>query len=178
MGANELLPRQLKLNVRCRCGYNLRGICVTRACPECGKSIEGVLKGVPLPILDQRREDRVNTVRLNLAPIAKKSNRPVDAFLFLLDAYDYTRNLTGTHDRLSAHDLCYGKQEYALAYFSGDVAEARAALKEWEMSWSEDIGGMVSALIEAGWMGRAEKDKLKDFVDVFTPDTLFAGDAS
>jgi uncharacterized repeat protein (TIGR04138 family) len=171
-----LFPRQLKLDVPCSCGYNLRGICVTGVCPECAKPIIDTINSLPLPLLHPKREQIQNECRLLYAPVAKGLGCPIDALFFLVDAPSFTRGMIRSRQHVTSVELCFGLREYALVLFDEDADEARAALKDWNIRSSEDVGKIIFAMIKSGFILPSEGDNLKDFDSIFSLDTLFTSD--
>jgi uncharacterized repeat protein (TIGR04138 family) len=81
-----------------------------------------------------------------------------------------------SRQHVTSVELCFGLREYALVLFDEDADEARAALKDWNIRSSEDVGKIIFAMIKSGFILPSEGDNLKDFDSIFSLDTLFTSD--
>lgn len=53
---------------------------------------------------------------------------------------------------------------------------APLVLRRWGITTSRDVGNMVFVLVEAGFLGKQESDRIEDFNDVFDVDSAFQTD--
>ncbi len=120
----------------------------------------------------------MQTMAKNLVSVARETDYPVDAFLFLQRGLDFTvRRLHGDPPEeqgrrkgqsesrhVSGQQLCYGLRDFALQEYG---LMARTVLKYWGIRNSLDFGRMVFALVEADLLQKTEEDRIEDFEDVF-----------
>jgi len=98
---------------------------------------------------------------------AKDSRYDVEAYVFLREALDFTMKKlekppTGKARHISGVELLDGIRQYAIEQF-GPIA--LTVLNEWGISKTEDFGEVVFNLVEAGELGRTDKDKREDFAN-------------
>lgn len=161
-------------DLRCTgCGYNLRGLPAEHQCPECSRPISETISAVSAPTPELRSTLR----RAQAEAIAQAAGYPVDGFLFVIDAVvgscrHSLRSLPDAPVALSAAELCTIVRDYARRYFN-DETEAAELLAEWKIGTSEDLGIVVSALINARALNVAGCSEAKDFRGIFTLATLF-----
>jgi uncharacterized repeat protein (TIGR04138 family) len=152
---NLLNLRWLDRDVTCvYCGYNLRGVPITRNCPECGAgACESLLdellnemlgRGATLGELDDARE-RI---------AAELAGCPLPAVRLVMDA---VREAVASHARrddvsvaavvgmVTPREICWAVRLVAQRH-AGSVEGARALLGEWGVSDSRDVGRIVRAL--------------------------------
>ena len=120
----------------------------------------------------------MQTMAKNLVSVARETDYPVDAFLFLQRGLDFTvRRLHGDPPEEQGHrkgqaesrhvsgqQLCYGLRDFAIQEYG---LMARTVLKYWGIRNSLDFGRMVFALVEADLLQKTEQDRIEDFEDVF-----------
>ncbi len=101
-----------------------------------------------------------------LEPILKKDSRyTADAYIFVRDALDHTvRQLEGSR-HVSGQELLDGIRKYALGEY-GPVT--KRVLSEWGITECLDFGHIVFNLVNAGLLGKTDKDSLDDFTDGYT----------
>jgi uncharacterized repeat protein (TIGR04138 family) len=170
----------IEQNLPCTgCGYNLRGLTVVHRCPECERpalrayvisqsAIAGVTRtGGERALVDERRAFGIlaallgcdaNAVRFvrTSASLASRANGG------RADAADY----------VSATALCQAVRTLAVTHF-GSAAGALTGLRELGLSRGEDVGRIVAALVEAGFLHPAPESSRSEFNGLFTLDTLF-----
>lgn len=87
-----------------------------------------------------------------------------DAYFFLCDAMHYaSKHLNDLPDQkkhITARQLLEGISKYAIETFG---PMATTTLREWGIGSSEDIGTMVYALIQEGFLGKNDADRIEDF---------------
>ena len=171
----------VEADVSCgKCGYNVRTLAVTARCPECGFPVlrsfigheAGVSRGSPVDA-----ERLVRTAQLVLSRLLRRN---VDAIAAVMLAQRHAaRKQSGDAPRLlprrvdvSAADLCRAVAEYVLDHY-GNPQDARATLRFWRVERSEDVGEIVSGLVEAGLMTPGPNDSPADFVGVCHFDDFF-----
>jgi len=161
-----------------RCGYNLRGLTIVHRCPECecpalrsylfaisgGESWRrlpnGLLLNAPkvrstLAALLGCDANAIRFVSTCIAQASREAGNPSDAPAVM--------SATALRDMIHA---------IGLAHFGGP-GEAREGLRELGLNRSEDVGRIVSALVEAGLVVAGEGESPSDFHGMFTVDDLF-----
>jgi uncharacterized repeat protein (TIGR04138 family) len=100
------------------------------------------------------------------------------------EAFDFVRRgLTYTVDRVhaaltdpkasrhvSGAQLCEGLREFAIMQWG---FLARAVLRRWNITRTEDFGRIVFTLVESGEMAKTDEDTLEDFSRVYDFATAF-----
>jgi len=109
--------------------------------------------------------------------IALAANCGVDAVLLVLDAFRYAQAISGkgsapSQEHIAPRALCSGFRRFVRHYFN-DNEEGKELLSEWGIKQSEDLGRIVFAMVEAGWMKASLDDAISQFAGLFTLDTLF-----
>ncbi len=99
---------------------------------------------------------------------------PPEAYQFVQDGLAYTvEKIHGQATKsksehasrhVSGRELSAGLREYALEQWG---MLARAVLRRWGITRTEDFGRIVFAMVESGWMSKTEEDTLEDFRNVF-----------
>lgn len=88
------------------------------------------------------------------------------AYAFLCDALDHTvkqlKRENADNRHVSGPELLAGFRDLALREFG---PMSLCVLREWGVRCSEDVGNMVYNLINLGYFGRSETDRLEDFSD-------------
>jgi uncharacterized repeat protein (TIGR04138 family) len=96
---------------------------------------------------------------------------PIEAYDFVQRGLQYTvQKMHGkvTDPKISRHvtgrELSEGLREFALMQWG---MLARAVLRRWNITRTEDFGRIVFALVEGGYMTTTEEDTLDDFRSVY-----------
>ena len=163
----------LEQNITCAtCGYNLRGLTSGHDCPECGhpvmESLEWAAQFSP-----EEWEAGELLSRAQAFPIAQLTGYPIDAVLFVNDVVNHAMHRLGSDGRnqVGAPEICAAVRSFAGRYFN-NAAEALNLLCEWELRRSEDVGRIVWAMADAGWIERSPGDSPEDFAGIFTLDDV------
>ncbi len=99
-----------------------------------------------------------------------------EAYLFVYDALRYTVKKMGrTHlsedeRHISGRDLLAGISEYAFNEYGPLTREVFA---HWRVHQTRDFGEIVFSLVSIGQMGKTERDRIEDFIDVYDFDEEF-----
>jgi uncharacterized repeat protein (TIGR04138 family) len=107
---------------------------------------------------------------------ARDTRYAADGYYFLCEALDYTvkalkKPPEGVERHVSGKELAEGIRDYALQEF-GPLA--LTVLRTWGIQRTEDFGELVFHLVEAGKLGKTEKDTRADFAHVYDFDEVFA----
>ena len=163
-----------------RCDYNLRTLAVTARCPECGFP---ALRTFMAHQVDPTRSVPLEATLAHqsaLLVLATLLRRNVDAVSFVLTAFDFRRRgakaplgKSVQSPGIDARSLGRSIRDYALFRY-GSREDAIATLRFWRIDRSEDVGEIVSALVEGGLLTPSQSDSPTDFVGLFTLSQLFA----
>lgn len=158
-----------------RCDYDLRGLRSDGRCPECGTAIADTIRAT------QGRIPQIASIleRAYLQHVMEPQGCTVDAALFTLAVIRFAQRKTPQElppsaqepRHLTAAEVVATLREYALGYFN-DRAEAVDLLSEWKLRTGEELGRVVAALIEAGYLILDQSDDVGQFEGLFTLDTL------
>jgi uncharacterized repeat protein (TIGR04138 family) len=104
---------------------------------------------------------------------------PQEAFQFVREGLQHTVKIVfgevktdNAEDRhVTGQQLCLGLRDYALAKYG---MLARTVLGRWGIQKTDDFGRIVFAMIDAGFMRKADSDSFEDFQGVFEFDESFA----
>lgn len=92
------------------------------------------------------------------------------AYFFVLAAlHSVLQGLEGPR-HISGRELAEGVRDLALERYG---PMARSVLEHWGIHATEDVGGVVFALVEQGILVKQEEDRLEDFTDVFDFEEAF-----
>lgn len=100
----------------------------------------------------------------------EKGRYKAQAYFFVLGGLDHTLNLLnrkeqeGAKRHVTGQELSRGIKDYAIVQFG---PSARLVLEYWNIHSTSDFGRIVYDLIELGYLGRNDSDRLEDFDDVF-----------
>jgi len=120
------------------------------------------------------------TLLLDLHQLARHTEYPAEAFVFVQRGLDFTvRRIHGEPERkptdnrhVSGQQLCHGLRDYAIQQYG---LLARTVLKHWNIHSCEDFGHLVFEMVKAGLMQKTSDDCLGDFVRVFDFTEAFSG---
>jgi uncharacterized repeat protein (TIGR04138 family) len=96
------------------------------------------------------------------------------AYLFVLSALEYTMTQLGRKEKsaiadrhVSGQELSHGIKDYAKTQFG---PTAKMVLEHWGITATSDFGRIVYDLIEMGYLGKNDRDRIEDFDKVFDLD--------
>jgi uncharacterized repeat protein (TIGR04138 family) len=174
-----MAPVTINCDLACiGCEYNLRGLATDGKCPECGRPIRETLETVPSGEIPELDDLIFEVRRRRYEPVAQVAQCSIDAVMIVHDALRYAsfvaqRNSMKVVQRpINARDVCDALREHALFYFN-DQAEAKELLAEWGVKTSLDVGKVIFAMVEVGWLVAHAGDSVDQFAGLFTLDTLF-----
>ncbi len=93
-----------------------------------------------------------------------------DAYEFMMQALWYTQKKLNRKGDVSGRELSEGARDYCLDQYG---PMAKAVLAHWGIKSTEDFGNIVFNMIEAGIMGKSEKDTQEDFTACFDFESAF-----
>ena len=98
---------------------------------------------------------------------AKDPRYDREAYFFAREALDFTsrsleRPAEGPERHISGQEMLEGIRHFAIEQF-GPLA--LTVLNDWGVARTEDFGEIVFNLVEAGSLGKTEKDSRKDFAN-------------
>lgn len=83
-----------------------------------------------------------------------------ESYSFVMSALTYTTKILGRKGHVGGKELMEGLREYALEQFG---PMARVVFKHWGIKTTDDFGEIVFNMIDAGILGKSDKDSKKDF---------------
>ena len=100
-----------------------------------------------------------------LLDLAQKHGRyKPNAYKFTLDAVHFTANRIGERRHITGEELLEGIRELALDRFG---PMAKTVFEQWGIARTEDFGEIVFQLVEAGLLGKTDRDRPSDFAQGF-----------
>jgi len=88
----------------------------------------------------------------------------VQAYLFVIDALEFTMSRLGRRGHVSGQELLDGIRDLAKREFGPTV---KMVFESWGVSSTEDFGEIVFRLVESGLLGKTEDDSIEDFREVY-----------
>ncbi|MGD8319913.1 MAG: hypothetical protein PVJ02_05650 [Gemmatimonadota bacterium] len=92
------------------------------------------------------------------------------AYFFVLAALHSVLRSLDAPRHISGRELAEGVRELALDRYG---PMARTVLEHWGIHTTEDVGGVVFALVEQGILVKQDGDRPEDFADVFDFEEVF-----
>lgn len=92
------------------------------------------------------------------------------AYFFVLAALHSVLNSLDEPRHITGRELAEGVRELALERFG---PMARTVLGHWGIHATDDVGGVVFALVEQGVLIKQDEDRAEDFADVFDFEEAF-----
>jgi len=106
-----------------------------------------------------------------LLDLAQKHERyKPNAYRFTLDAVHFTADRIGERRHISGEELLEGIREMAVDRFG---PMAKTVFEQWGIVRTEDFGEIVFQLVEAGLLGKTDRDRLTDFAQGFDFNEVF-----
>lgn len=96
-----------------------------------------------------------------LLDLAQKHGRyRPNAYKFVLDSVEYTVARLPERRHVTGRELLEGIRDLALQAFG---PMAKTVFEQWGIQRTEDFGQIVFQLVEAGLLGKTDRDRLSDF---------------
>lgn len=92
------------------------------------------------------------------------SRYKVEAYLFVMNALEFTLARLGRRGHISGRELLEGVKDLAKERFG---PTARMVFEHWGVRRTDDVGEIVFNLVGAGVLGKTEQDSKDDFRDVY-----------
>jgi uncharacterized repeat protein (TIGR04138 family) len=109
-----------------------------------------------------------------LHDITQKDKRyALEAYLFVLEAIQYTRTKYKREKHVSGHELLEGIKDLALRRFG---AMTIAVFEHWGIHETIDVGHIVFNMVNDKILHKTEEDRLEDFKDYFDFEKVFVQD--
>jgi len=102
--------------------------------------------------------------------LAHDSRYTAEAYLFVRMGLDYTVRRLDKSRHVSGQELLDGVREFALSEFG---PMTKRVLNGWGIHRTEDVGEIVFNMVEAGLLGKTEKDSRADFANGYDFDEAF-----
>jgi uncharacterized repeat protein (TIGR04138 family) len=160
------------------CDYNLRGLTYYGRCPECGNAVKLTFKAIRMGLCPGLGQELETIREFWVKDVADAIGYPDSAVLFVIDSLQLLNKsagkpVTDSEERQhAARDICQAFRSYAKGYFNSED-EALELLAEWKLNRSEDLGRVIFALVETGFVSVSPEDALSHFDGVFTLGNLF-----
>src|SRR5437016_2755135 len=168
------MARTLTGDLLCiKCRYNLRGLALDSNCPECGETVRHTWKAARAGTHPGFRGVAHRILLDWLAEVARAAGMNPGAFFFVMEAVYFTNPdpEDGYRYRVTAAEVCTAVREFAGIYFN-NPQEARKALEQWHVRSSEEVGAIVLALVDAGFLQLPADESLASFNGLFTFEDL------
>ncbi|MFH1854233.1 MAG: Minf_1886 family protein [Candidatus Omnitrophota bacterium] len=111
-----------------------------------------------------KRSHSINKVVALLSVFDKDKRYGPEAYSFVMAALGFTTKKLGKKGHVTGGELLDGIKEYALSEFG---PMTRTVLEHWGIKRTDDFGEIVFNMIDAGVLGKTEKDTKKDFANRF-----------
>jgi len=95
---------------------------------------------------------------------SKDPRYKIDAYSFVLAALSFTIEKLKRKGHLSGEELTLGIKDFAIQEYG---RLARTVFEHWGIKKTEDFGHIVFNMVDAGVLGKTDKDDIEDFKDVF-----------
>src|SRR3990167_813440 len=100
----------------------------------------------------------------------KDTRYKVDSYEFILQSLRFTQRKLKKHGHLGGKELAGGCAEFAIEQYG---PMAKAVLKHWGITKTQDFGNIVNNMIDAKLLSKTESDSIEDFKDVYNFDIVF-----
>ena len=94
----------------------------------------------------------------------RESRYDEQAYLFVLSALEYAQAKLDVRRHISAAELSHSCRELALERYG---VMARVVLERWGIHATSDIGEVVFALVDLGFLAKLPSDTREEFFDVY-----------
>ncbi|MFC1624310.1 Minf_1886 family protein, partial [Candidatus Omnitrophota bacterium] len=113
---------------------------------------------------ERRNTHSINKVFALLKVLGNDKRYNPESYSFVMKALGFTMKKLRRKGHVTGVELLNGAREYALEQFG---PMTRSVLGYWGITTTNDIGEIVFNMIDAGILGRTEKDSKEDFNNRF-----------
>jgi uncharacterized repeat protein (TIGR04138 family) len=93
-----------------------------------------------------------------------------DAYVFVLEALQYTRQQIKAPGHVTGHQLLMGIKDLALQRYG---SMAKVVFEHWGVAATIDFGNIVINMVNENLLSKTPDDKLEDFENVYDFDEVF-----
>jgi len=111
-----------------------------------------------------KQRKNINKVFALLKVLNRDKRYDPESYSFVMAALDFTAKKLRRKGHVAGHELLEGIREYALGQFG---PMARNVLEHWGIKTTNDFGEIVFNMIDAGILGKTERDSKEDFNNGF-----------
>ncbi len=109
--------------------------------------------------------------RLRLRQIAEKDHRyQVEAYIFVLEALQYTRQNLQIRGHVTGQQLLRGIKMLGLKHYG---AMAKLVFEHWGVTKTVDFGNIVINMVNEKILSKTPEDSIDDFKDVYDFEDVF-----
>jgi len=102
--------------------------------------------------------------------VEKDPRYKTEAYAFVFAALSYIQTKLNKPRHVTGKELLEGIRELALDRYG---KMAKTVLEHWGVKKTDDFGEIVFNLVEAGLLGKTDKDRKEDFKDVYDFEEVF-----
>ena len=107
----------------------------------------------------------------DLHEIIKHDSRyKLEAYIFVLQALDYTRTLLHKERHVSGQELLEGIRKIAIDEYG---LLAKAVFEHWGVKQTADFGNIVFNMVQANILTKTDQDNIHDFDNIYDFDEAF-----
>jgi uncharacterized repeat protein (TIGR04138 family) len=119
----------------------------------------------------ERKRMEGNRMAGDLEQLAARDPRyKLEAYIFTMSAVEYTTRRLGRQGHVSGRELLEGIRDLAREKFG---LTARMVFEHWGVKTTDDFGELVFNLVEAGLLGKTDRDSRDDFKGVYDFSEVF-----
>ncbi|MBU4457381.1 MAG: hypothetical protein KJ902_01425 [Candidatus Omnitrophica bacterium] len=113
---------------------------------------------------ERKHGQNINNIFALIKVLDKDKRYDPESYSFVMSGLTYTTKRLGRKGHVSGIELLDGLRKYALEQFG---PMARVVFKHWGIESTNDFGEIVFNMINAGILGKNEKDSKRDFNNRF-----------
>jgi uncharacterized repeat protein (TIGR04138 family) len=112
----------------------------------------------------------INKIFALLKVLNKDKRYELESYSFVMSSLDFTIKRLKRKGHVTGQELLEGIKDYALEQFG---PMTRSVLEYWGIKTTDDFGEIVFNMIDAGILGKTERDTREEFKDRFDFKTAF-----
>ncbi|MBU1147633.1 MAG: hypothetical protein KKD11_04705 [Candidatus Omnitrophica bacterium] len=109
---------------------------------------------------ERESKQSINKVMALLKVLDRDKRYDPEAYSFVMSALNFTTKKLKRKGHVSGMELLEGIKDYAIEQFG---PMARLVFERWGIKKTDDFGEIVFNMIDAGMLGKTEKDSKRDF---------------